>query len=397
MKQSSGQKNISKVSGNKPIKLLVLFTFKMRLTEWINLGIVDREMGYYDKFPDNYKIDYLTYDNTISTNNVKSRFSFLYNKYHLNPFIYSILVPFLFYKEIKEYNIIKTNQFSGAWVGCLIKLISRKKISVLRGGYIWGEKDIEGGGIINNLKKYIIKCLNKWSLNFADKTFLTSQRDLNYLKSIYKKNGFSRKVTFITNSIDLNKYQYRDFIERFDSKELKIISIGRLVEMKNIQSNLAGLAKLPIKIKYTILGSGPFKQYLEDLSNKLNINAQFLDNVPNDQIPDYLSDNYILLHTQNYGSGISKVMLEAMACGLIVVASKIPPHEILVKDGITGFICDTTPESINKAIKRVLSTNKYSLRDISENALTLIQREYCMSTMVKKECKIYEKLLAKSI
>lgn len=397
MRQLAGQKNISKVVDNKTIKLLVLFTFKTRLTEWINLGIIDREIGYYDKFPDNYEIDYLTYDNTISTNNVKSRFSFLYNKYRLNPFVYSILVPFLFYKEIKKYNIIKTNQFSGAWVGCLIKLISRKKIFVLRGGYIWGEKDIEGGGIINNFKKYIVKCLNKWSLNSANRIFLTSQRDLNYLKSIYKKNRFSRKVTFITNSIDLNKYQYRDLIEKFDSKELKIISIGRLVEMKNIQSNLVGLSKLSIKIKYTILGSGPFRQYLEDLSNKLNINSQFLDNVPNDQIPNYLSDNYILLHTQNYGSGISKVVLEAMACGLIVVASKIPPHEILVNDGITGFICDTAPKSINKAIKRVLSTNKYSLRDISKNALTLIQREYCMSTMVEKERKIYEKLLVRSI
>jgi glycogen synthase len=38
--------------------------------------------------------------------------------------------------------------------------------------------------------------------------------------------------------------------------------------------------------------------------------------------------------------GMSNVVLEAMACGLPVIASKVPGNEELVLDGDTGFLFD---------------------------------------------------------
>jgi glycosyltransferase involved in cell wall biosynthesis len=86
-------------------------------------------------------------------------------------------------------------------------------------------------------------------------------------------------------------------------------------------------------------------------------------------------------------------VLEAMACGLPVVASDIGDIPLLVKDNVTGYL-------INKGDYKELSCKINLLLDddtlrkkMSKNARTLIINNYSAEIMGKKTVEVYDRVL----
>ena len=48
-----------------------------------------------------------------------------------------------------------------------------------------------------------------------------------------------------------------------------------------------------------------------------------------------------LVTLSRHAEGRPQVMLEAMAAGLPIIASRMPAHADIVSDGVTGLLCDT--------------------------------------------------------
>jgi glycosyltransferase involved in cell wall biosynthesis len=63
-----------------------------------------------------------------------------------------------------------------------------------------------------------------------------------------------------------------------------------------------------------------------------------------------------LITLSRHAEGRPQVMLEAMAAGLPIIASRMPAHAGMVEDGATGFLCDS-PESYGAAILRLEDAN----------------------------------------
>jgi glycosyltransferase involved in cell wall biosynthesis len=308
-----------------------------------------------------------------------------------------MVAPFLYINVIKGCEIVKTNQFHGAWTGAIIKTIFPKKLFVVRGGYIWGEVKLERkGNLIKDVYNIVINkiyfILIKFALSKADAIFLTSERDKNVLLSIYKQ-SLNKKICYIYNSIDTEKFSSKLNKEFFNkNKELKMITVARLEKMKNIQSLILALSEFR-NFELTVIGDGPFKSHLQKISRENGIPTTYLGNVPNDELPSFLQRADIFVMPQLYGSGISKVILEAMACGNIVIASDIGAHKVVVKDAYNGFLSGTSPASIKRCLEKVINYDKAKLMEISTNAVKTIQSLYSMGPNAKKEFQIYREIL----
>lgn len=75
---------------------------------------------------------------------------------------------------------------------------------------------------------------------------------------------------------------------------------------------------------------------------------------------DWFRRAYGLITLSNHAEGRPQVMLEAMASGLPILASRLPAHENIVFNGKTGWICDTATE---------FASNLYRLESLEKNVL----------------------------
>jgi glycosyltransferase involved in cell wall biosynthesis len=123
---------------------------------------------------------------------------------------------------------------------------------------------------------------------------------------------------------------------------LRILFVGRFRQQKNLPFLFRQVAQLPsTTFELHLVGDGPEKERLDELARKLGIASAITWHgwlPPAALLPLYQSAD-CLVHPSLY-EGMSNVVLEAMACGLPVIASKVPGNEELVLDGDTGFLFD---------------------------------------------------------
>ena len=152
----------------------------------------------------------------------------------------------------------------------------------------------------------------------------------------YKAND--NKIEVIYNMVDLNRIEQEFKIddgkeEIQKSKDKILINIGRLVEQKG-QWHLIRVFKEIIKIypniKLVILGRGELEGYLRELIDFYNLKDKVLLLGFKENPYKYLKNSDIYISTSLY-EGMSNTILEAMVCGLPVIATdcKSGTREIL--------------------------------------------------------------------
>jgi glycosyltransferase involved in cell wall biosynthesis len=159
----------------------------------------------------------------------------------------------------------------------------------------------------------------------------------------------------------------------------RIVCVCRLSPKKGLYIAIQACAKLRdnnVKFLFEIAGDGPQRRELEELIEKLNLadHVKLLGAKPNDQLTELFSRASVFLmpcvKTPNGDmDGIPVAMMEAMACKIPVVSTRISGIPELVEDGITGRL---TPEKDVDTLAQILQ-ELLVLRDfcISENAAKL--------------------------
>ena len=177
----------------------------------------------------------------------------------------------------------------------------------------------------------------------------------------------------------------------------KAISVGRLDTMKNH----AALIRIWAIIKQThpdwvldIYGDGPQKAALERLINQYGLqDLVFLKGLSNDIISK-MSEASIFAFT-SLGESFGMVLIEAMSCGLPVVAFDCPdgPKEIIT-DGQDGYLIPLNDESeMVKKICLLIECNDLR-RKMGANAKEK-SRQYSMDVIIDKYMTLFTTLLDK--
>ena len=150
------------------------------------------------------------------------------------------------------------------------------------------------------------------------------------------------KVDVITNGIDTTDFCIQTGLP--ERKDVRLLFIGRLVDQKGLPALLEALSSIVntsgrTDITLCVVGDGPqkshYQQYIDD--HKLNGQVEFTGWVKlSDLMHRYnASDIFVLPSTFE---GMPSVVLQAMACGVPVVSTRVFGSEDLVVDGFNGYL-----------------------------------------------------------
>lgn len=184
-----------------------------------------------------------------------------------------------------------------------------------------------------------------------------------------------KKIKIFTYWVDLKK-----FIQDTKAKEklgwkgkFIVFFVGRLIPEKGIVKLLDAAKIWNKKITLVIVGDGPSESYIKNQENKIK-NLIFLGKIDNDQLPVYYSAADLLIVPSVHEEGFGRVILESLACGTPIIASKrgsIPE----AMDETVGKLIDITPNNI-KEIVEVFYNNPNQLKKLSRNTRRFAVKRY---------------------
>jgi glycosyltransferase involved in cell wall biosynthesis len=166
---------------------------------------------------------------------------------------------------------------------------------------------------------------------------------------------------------------------------LRILFVGRFRQQKNLPFLFGQVAQLPSNtFELHLVGDGPEKQRLQELARKLNIASAISWHgwIPPAALPQMYQSADCLVNPSLY-EGMSNVVLEAMACGLPVIASRVPGNDELVREGETGFLFDLQePDSLMNAFKQLMNDRDLCAR-LGVNARNRVTKNFSWSKVAQ--------------
>lgn len=152
-------------------------------------------------------------------------------------------------------------------------------------------------------------------------------------------------------------------------KQSDIVYFGGLRRHKNIDVLIRAIKLLTKEfpaINAVIIGDGPMRSALEDLTRELSLenNIHFLGAVNSaDEMMSLVKSSKVFVHPSTKEGGGSITLLEASACGIPTIAVKHPLgiDGRLITEGVNGFWVDRLePEAIAQKIKPILADGEFA-------------------------------------
>ncbi len=111
-----------------------------------------------------------------------------------------------------------------------------------------------------------------------------------------------------------------------------------------------------------------------------------------ESIVDIFTVGILLTNMKIISEGISNSIMEYMACGKPVIATRGGGTVELVKDGETGFLIpNASPEELAEKIELLLN-NPGLRREMGEKGRERIEMEFNLDRMIRKHVEVYEKV-----
>lgn len=171
------------------------------------------------------------------------------------------------------------------------------------------------------------------------------------------------KVTTLRNGVDLALFSPSDNAEQVQLKQelgihgKLVVSVGWLVERKGHHLIIEALTHIS-EATLAIIGSGPDDVKLKKLAEKLNVGerVKFIGSQTQQQINHWFkaADTAVLASSRE---GWANVLLEAMASGAPVVATKVWGTPEVVASEEVGVLVERDVKSIANGIQHMLSKN----------------------------------------
>ncbi|CAD7780153.1 MAG: D-inositol-3-phosphate glycosyltransferase [Candidatus Methanoperedenaceae archaeon GB50] len=237
--------------------------------------------------------------------------------------------------------------------------------------------------------------INRKVVSKADKIIATSK---SYAETSMVLNDFLGKIEIIPNGVDLNRFnpeiEVGNIREKYNLPNGNIVLyVGRFVKYKGVEYLIRAM-KYVEHGTLVIAGKGKLERRLKQIvrDEKLK-NVKFLGYVPDEDLPKLyrVSDVYVLPSiTRGENFGISA--LEAMACGIPVIASDLPGVNWLVRDYCGMKVKPKDVLGLSEKINELLSND--ALRsEIGKNARKNAE-EYNWEDISKKVMDVYEEVLS---
>lgn len=207
------------------------------------------------------------------------------------------------------------------------------------------------------------KSINSRGLRIANRAYkhATTVMPVSHsLEQAIHQRGLSGNFVVVDNPVDTSVF-YPDELEKPASREpaFQLVSVGRLAAVKGYDVLLHALRRVVDvvpTVNLRIAGGGPCKTQLLELRAQLELerHVEFLGPQPRNVIAPLLreSDAFVLAsRTEN----LPVVLIEAMASGLPVIATRVGGVPEMVRDDVTGkLVRPNDPDDLADAIRHII-------------------------------------------
>ncbi|MBE1445103.1 MULTISPECIES: glycosyltransferase family 4 protein [unclassified Paenibacillus] len=157
---------------------------------------------------------------------------------------------------------------------------------------------------------------------------------------------------FVTRWSEEGERERERMLERMGLTGKKIIMyVGRLIEMKGVHHLLQAMPQIVRQVPEAVLliigsahyGSNKVTPYVQELyrqADGLRQHVRFIPFVPHDEISSWYRLADILAVPSNETEAFGLVNVEAMACGVPVVATRSGGMKEIIEHGSTGYLID---------------------------------------------------------
>lgn len=172
------------------------------------------------------------------------------------------------------------------------------------------------------------------------------------------------RVTVLRNGVDLQLFRpFRDELERAGARRkfgmeqgTALVSVGQVIERKGHHLIIEALPHLP-GVTLFIAGDGPDRAKLQSLAAELGVadRVRLPGVVPHADLPSlYAAADISILASSR--EGWANVLLESMACGTPVVASRIWGTPEVVADPVAGVLMpERSAQGVTAGVKTLLA------------------------------------------
>ncbi len=303
-------------------------------------------------------------------------------------------------RKIKP-DIVHLNSSMVGFCGAIAaKLVGVKRVIFTAHGWVFNEP-------MNIIKKYFYIFLSWLSALFQDKIICVSEYDRQL--ALKRKIAPSRKLITIHNGIDIDslnilpkdkaRKELRNIIRngKINFQGFLIGTIANLYKTKGLNYLIKAIRllyndyKLPTKPQFLIIGEGDERYYLEKLIKDFGLEDKvflvgFIENSAR-----YLKafDFFVLPSVKE---GLPYTLLEAMAAGLLIVATRVGGVSEIITDKSDGFLIESQNEralanKIFDLIQDVLYDE--NINEVKEQAKNKIKREFSLARMIEETKKVY--------
>jgi glycosyltransferase involved in cell wall biosynthesis len=217
----------------------------------------------------------------------------------------------------------------------------------------------------------------------------------------------SRKSVCIYNGIDLNRFKNLKPVNEVEQEILGgpkgnqfIIAMVAAFEIRKDQQTLV---KAAVKIcrdnkevVFLLIGSGMYLDAVKEKVPQELLNKQIIFLGARHDIESVLQivDTGVLItNSDNHGEGISNSIVEYMASGKPVIATRGGGTDEIVEDGVNGFLINPKDaEQIVEKIELLRKDAEFS-RTLGKNAYELVHEKFNIEKMTTSYIDLYKKYL----
>jgi glycosyltransferase involved in cell wall biosynthesis len=241
--------------------------------------------------------------------------------------------------------------------------------------------------------------IGKQVLQSADRIFTVSNATKRYVLSL---GANPTKTSVLHNDVDIDRFKPNKALRDEKRRQLGIpinatvvLTVRRLVYKNGIDTLIetaANALKQNPNLIFLVVGTGPDQTQIQTQTTQLGILTHFklMGFVPDNELASFYNAADLFVLPSKSGEGLPLVSLEAMACGLPVIATDVGGIREIVPEAYGKFVPPDSPETMTEA---VLEFSHRSTIALKEDLRIIIEQNFSWEKNVERLVEIYEELI----
>lgn len=243
------------------------------------------------------------------------------------------------------------------------------------------------------LLRFVIALLLRFVFSQKNSHLILQNRDdMSFLISSNIAN--EDKVSLIRGSgVDVDVFN----LKKSERTTINIFLVARMLKDKGVEEFVAAASQLKISngnVRFILIGDS-------DIENPSAIRIKSLEKWVSEGMIEWwgkcddmenIYQHADIVVLPSYREGLPKVLLEAAACGLPIVATDVPGCREIVQDGINGILVPVkNSDALAIAIKKLI--DEPELREsMGVKGRELVEKEFSQDKVIKETLALYEKI-----